>query len=78
MYDSLQQTNVPQQFLEYFSQEGGENLLYELRFLPVNARAPPAIYMAENGFDQRVREPAIRDGGMHIPSICAAHLHLKV
>jgi hypothetical protein len=48
---------MPAEVLEYFSQEGGQHLLYELRFLPVNKRAAPAIYMAENGSDQRVRRP---------------------
>jgi hypothetical protein len=56
VYDSLKQSaGMPEEVLEYFSQQGGQHLLYELRFLPVAKRAAPAIYMAESGSDQRVR-----------------------
>lgn len=56
VYDSLKQAaGMPEGVLEHFSQEGGQHLLYELRFLPVTKRAAPAIYLAENGLDQRVR-----------------------
>lgn len=56
MYDSLKQApTVPDEVLDYFSNEGGESLLYELRFLPVEKRTPPALYIAANGLDTRVR-----------------------
>lgn len=57
VYDSLKQAaGMPEEVLEFFSQEGGQHRLYELRFLPVSKRAAPALYMAENNIDQRVRE----------------------
>jgi hypothetical protein len=57
VYDSLKQSaGMPEEVLEFFSQEGGQHRLYELRFLPVSKRAAPALYMAENNVDQRVRE----------------------
>jgi hypothetical protein len=56
VYDSLKQSaGMPEEVLEFFSQEGGQHRLYELRFLPVSKRAAPALYMAENNVDQRVR-----------------------
>ena len=56
VYDSLKQSaGMPEEVLDFFSQEGGQHRLYELRFLPVSKRAAPALYMAENNLDQRVR-----------------------
>jgi hypothetical protein len=71
VYDSLKQSaGMPEEVLEFFSQEGGQHRLYELRFLPVSKRAAPALYMAENNVDQRdaallaraVREHERREG----------------
>ncbi len=57
VYDSLKQAaGMPEDVLDFFSQEGGQHRLYELRFLPVSKRAAPALYMAENNVDQRVRD----------------------
>lgn len=65
VYDSLKQSPVvPDEVLDHYSNDGGESLLYELRFLPVDKRTPPALYIAENGLDTRVRQ----DEGSH--SIC--------
>ena len=59
---------MPEEVLEFFSQEGGQHRLYELRFLPVSKRAAPALYMAENNVDQRVRECPLAP-----PSMVPAH-----
>lgn len=56
VYDSLKQgAGVAEEVLDHFSRQGGQHLLYELRFLSVQRRAAPAMYIAENGLDQRVR-----------------------
>lgn len=54
VYDSLKQSpEVPDEVVDYFGSEGGEYLLYELRFLSVQQRVAPAVYIAENQLDQR-------------------------
>lgn len=54
VYDSLKQMEVEPDVIDYFTQEGGDELLYELRFLAAENRPNPATYIAEKQLDQRV------------------------
>ncbi len=59
MFDSLKRGGeVSDEILDYYSREGGDGLLYELRFLSVEQRVDPAVYIAVNDLDQRVIAPA--------------------
>jgi len=54
VYDSLKQMEVEPDVIDYFTQEGGDELLYELRFLAAENRPNPATYIAEKQLDQRM------------------------
>ena len=55
VYDSLGKAEeFPAEKLAYFDVEGGEDLLHEMRFLPVAARPAVAEYIVDNGLDATV------------------------
>lgn len=73
VYESLRQAgDVPEETLEYFTQDGGDALVYELRFLAVENRSDPACYIANNQLDEHmalvlarsIKEHARRGGDM--------------
>jgi hypothetical protein len=60
VYESLRQAgDVPEETLEYFTQDGGDALVYELRFLAVENRSDPACYIANNQLDEHVNVPSL-------------------
>ncbi len=55
MYESLKASGeLPPATLQYFDAEGAEYLLYELRFLAVEKRVEPAMYIVANNLDVKV------------------------
>ena len=42
---------MPEAALAYFDTDGAESLLYELRFLAVDKRVEPAMYIVANNLD---------------------------
>ena len=56
VYDSLKDSGeMPEASLAYFDAEGAESLLYELRFLAVDKRVEPAMYIVANNLDVKAR-----------------------
>jgi hypothetical protein len=55
VYESLKASGeLPPATLQYFDAEGAEYLLYELRFLAVEKRVEPAMYIVANNLDVKV------------------------
>ena len=46
---------MPEASLAYFDADGAEGLLYELRFLAVEKRVEPAMYIVANNLDVKAR-----------------------
>ena len=58
MYDSLARAEAfPADKLAYFDRERGEDLLLEMRYLPIYARPATAEYIVDNTLDAPVRPP---------------------
>ena len=56
MYESLARSGeVPAGELAYFDAEGGEELLYGLRFLAIEKRPPIARFLVERQMDAAAR-----------------------
>ena len=65
VYESLARSGeVPPEELAYFDPEGGEDLLYGMRFLPIAARPPIARFIVERKMDGPVRPPSCSDTSM--------------
>lgn len=50
----------PADKLAYFDRERGEDLLLEMRYLPIYARPATAEYIVDNNLDAPVRPPLFR------------------
>lgn len=60
VYESLARSGeVPLEELAYFDPEGGEDLLYGMRFLPIAARPPIARFIVKRKMDGPVRPPVV-------------------
>ena len=56
MYESLARSGeVPAEELAFFDAEGGEEVLYGLRFLAIDKRPPIARFMVERQMDPAAR-----------------------
>ena len=55
VYDSLKKSEkMSESELAHFNPQQGAQLLYELRFIPVTARPPAALYMVERDMNPNV------------------------
>jgi hypothetical protein len=89
IYDSLKAGGAPPSVLEYYDRDGGECLLYELRFLSIQQRLSAAEYMARQELEPRealilakaVKEHERRVGGKEgfsaSPGDCLAYKHYR-
>ena len=71
MYESIKKSGeLSEAELAHFDGEGGDDLLYELRFLSIKQRTQAAGYIVENDLTPQVG----RLGGIFIlaPSLCWA------
>lgn len=60
VYESLARSGeVPEEELAYFDAEGGEDLLYSLRFLAIDKRPPIARFIVERQMDAAARPSAV-------------------
>ena len=74
VYESLKASGeLPEATLAYFDADGAEHLLYELRFLAVDKRVEPAMYIVANALDVKVRQWHTPMLYMHVWVLAALH-----
>ncbi len=77
VYESLAKAeDFPAEKLAYFDVEGGEDLLHEMRFLPVAARPAAAEYIVDNGLDATVTEQDTLPAAPLRPCLCVVAVEL--
>ena len=78
MYESLARSGeVPPEELAYFDPEGGEDLLYGMRFLPTAARPPIARFIVERKMDGPARPLSCSDTSVPALGVTIAGFALK-
>ena len=89
IYDSLKAGGAPQPVLAHYDRDGGESLLYELRFLSMQQRLAAAEYIAQRQLEPREasilarsmkeheRRTGGKDGFTDSPGDCLAYKHYR-